>query len=352
MSANISSLIQEAKKHFIAKRYQFSLEICEGADRQCGTRTGRTLDLLCIIDLKIQCLVKIQQLDAALEEAKRMMRLRQTYGRGYLRAVQIEKLRTNYDQALKWHHQGIKHIADHDLSMADLERQRTRIVAILADRRVCLKPRDPFTAFPLEVLEIIALYFSHKEAIRCLRVSKTWKKVLEKIKPVTGIVDFTESAEPISRTTMTASLMRISKRPDTIKAADLTPKAFELLRANLTQWKNWNRLKTLLLNPYPFEEFRLQLHRYTELESLHLTIGYFIGIEEVSSILKNCTRLRTAFFGHVKCPKNAFGLRSPLSGDGTLPMRPALRELTIHHTRANTISMSYLLVSCRIDISG
>ena len=333
MSTSISSLLATASQHYQQKQYGPALVVCDRALQMCGTRPGNTSDLLSVRDVRVQVLGKQGRLPAAIEEAKLMIRADKSDGRGYVRCCQIAKAQGNYWQALRWVRQALSRVSTSDCLRERLSREERTLQDTIASDIINTNPTDPLTVLPEEIVTDVLKNIQHKQLIRCLRVSKSWKYTLERLSPLSDTMELPfESLFIISRRSMSAALNRIKNSPKVLCCGDVDKRAATLLCANLEQWQNWSSLSKIIIH-YWSEDYlptdrlsNLPFHRYSLKE---LSLEGTIDPGRVYAILSSCQLLRRAEFKDVKPPSGPHRSQYKLNNDPPLPPLPHLQHLKV-----------------------
>ena len=330
MSASISSLLASATRHYEQKQYGPALLTCDRALKLCSARPAKASDTLPIRDVRVMVLVKQGRLDAATEEAKLMIRANKSDGRGYVRCCQIAKIQKDHKLALKWVCQGLNHLSNSDPLRLRLLQQEQPLKDLVVCETIVSRPVDPFTVLPGEIVSEILKKIDHRQLVRCLQVSKSWKYALEHLDPLLHTFQI-GCPTGVSRIHLKAALNRIKNRPKAISCAYLDANAVALLCSNLEQWQNWSSLSKLSIcaSQYRLTYNRLSVLPFHKLSLKELSLDCTIDPERVYDILSGCQSLRKVRFEAVKSPEDPHRSEYKCKNGHPLPLLPNLQHLSV-----------------------
>jgi tetratricopeptide (TPR) repeat protein len=247
--------------------------------------------LIMVLDFRLEALLRLEQYDEALKDARTIVRLDRTSPRGYLRCGQLHGLKTEYKMAQKWCEQGLKNISINDGLYARLQSMLSKTVSKLREEA----RRDPFLTLPMEILHMLWDYLDFRQSTRCLRVSKTWRNTLHSMPGVWKTLDVTGATKEVLAYNLMASLRRMSTPPNTVRLQGLTSAAVTYIGPYLKRWKSMEYLsiaQTGLLDLQSPDMLQT-------LKSLHVGKSCPIVYDNLEDLLHCCPMLRYAHFDHV-----------------------------------------------------
>lgn len=294
MPLSVATLLKTCQEHFHKREYTPALDAL--ATALCCPESERRADRLQILDHRIAVYLAQENKESALKDAKAMIRVDRTDGRGYLRCGQIERLNGNNVAAKTWYEQGLKRVASDDRKHASLEKQLQKV-----DREIGLqvsreKATDPMITLPVEVAEMILSLFSYNRLHSLLRVSKSWNRFIRTIRPLSDTLDYRDSSKQITTFALRATL-RMLKSPTRIMADNLSAPAAQFLHDRLQYTENFKSLDTLYLRMMP--NLNLPFERYP-LRTINLAHSSHVTLALVSRILKSCPELTSAEFSSIR----------------------------------------------------
>ena len=196
-------------------------------------------------DMRIGPTVKLKQLEAATILAKSIIRMDRTDPRGYIRAAQVERLEKRPDKAAQWYKQGLKHVSTKNTNYDLLKQGLLKCESLETSIKVHSKPRDPFANLPVEVAQIILQHFDYKEMVAVLRVSKGWKRFVQKDNLLATTVDFSRaSSKTVSLIALRSALRRLTQYPTSARISNLSTPAVDNLLGRLPEWFRRNTIST------------------------------------------------------------------------------------------------------------
>jgi hypothetical protein len=118
-------------------------------------------------------------------------------------------LTNNKTAALKYFQHGTKNVSKSNPNSGLLSREMKVVEDALTTQRLAQGARDPMTTLPLEIVEYILEYFSYRELICQLRVSRSWKRVLTGLPPICETIAFPGYEKDVTPRMLLASMRRI-----------------------------------------------------------------------------------------------------------------------------------------------
>lgn len=294
----VSELIKKCQKAAADKQYDVALDIASKAlraterDRSVSAQTRVTL-----LDLRTALYIRTEDYDLALKDAKAMIRIDRSDGRGYIRCGQIERLKGNRAAAVTFYQHGLKHVAGFDQYSQLIAKEMASVKEELRLMTVLAKAKDPMTTLPLEVVEIILSHLSYRQHIQMLRVCKAWKRLLCSLPPVTDTLAFPGADKAVTPKMLHPALRRL-KEPKRISAHHLTATSSEILSRTLQAWQRLPQLQHLEIQDKWLPVWQLPLSKY-HLRSIILGPETAIPFDLVPSLLKDCASLEVAQFKNV-----------------------------------------------------
>jgi F-box domain len=306
-------------------------------------------ELLTALDLRISIYLKLNDNVSARKDATQMIRTNRADARGYLRLGQLERLTANHAAAVKWYEHGLKKVPNNDELHAYITAQYVKTLAILKAQTVASKPVDPFKRLPAEIIEMVVRLFSYREAVICLRVSKTWRQVLHTYSTLRNTLDFSHvgKGKLVTFPGIKAALRRSQKaeRPILVIAKNLTPPAARRLKETMERWIHYIKMQHFEVD-YPSDgsdqppniSFQsLQWHRF-QLRTLVFGSEHTISIDTVYNILQSCEILQNATF--LSVGRGSGNLSANSWARSTAVSRPNLISLTVQGLRKAAPSLS------------
>lgn len=113
------------------------------------------------LDLLVACKEKTSDFDGALESAKTLIRQHTSDPVGYFRAAHVLLQVKRPEAAVKIYERGLKVVPKEHASYRKLLQKHQQLLTSLAPP----KSSDPFTAFPLEVVELILTLLNFRERL-------------------------------------------------------------------------------------------------------------------------------------------------------------------------------------------
>jgi hypothetical protein len=194
-------------------------------------------------------------LDEALKSAKAMIRLDRSDARGYLRCGTLEHDRGNKTAALRYLEHGVKNCPE-SIYLNILRELADRTRDELSAELVLSRARDPMTALPLEIMDMVLSHLNYRQVVRMLRVSKSWNRLLSVRPPLSDTIAFPSDTVPITPYMVLVTLDRL-KTPRVLKLASLTPAARVMLQHRFVATPILESLKVFMLSDPGFDTDRL-----------------------------------------------------------------------------------------------
>jgi F-box/TPR repeat protein Pof3 len=301
MAASIVKLLVDGQEAHKRKEYEKALQVYDTALNSTRKNDRRSPDILNILDLRIATYVKVGKLDLARDDAKAMIRVDRSDGRGYLRCGQLDRLAEDYSSALRWYDHGIKNVPTSDRLHDYIQTQREKTNDLAMTKIILSKAADPATTLPTELFEMVVSYLEYRQIVAILRVSKNWTRILPKFPPLVNTLDFSDAHKDITYPMMRASLRRLSNWPKTIILARLTERASDFLASHLARWVNHSTLQRLEVAMSAPKLTQLPFYRYN-LDTINFGSNCAIDPDSVGNILKSCKMLTSATFANIVNP--------------------------------------------------
>ena len=294
---DITDLLLESKAAAKQKKYEEALARVCGALRIAEKIKAPARQMISLLDYRHAIYVRKDDLDASLKDAKSMVRLDRTDARGYIRCAAVEKLCSHPSAALKYLEHGVRSVTASDANLPllndEIKTLRDQITADL----VASRPKDPLAILPLEILELILSYIDFRQNIRMLRVSRSWKRLLSQIRPLTEVLSFPGSRKHITPKMLLSSLRRL-KIPKIVKLTALTPPAATILEDRLRRSPAFNTLQSFEINDATIKVQALPITQW-RLRTLVLDTDTSCDANLVQQVLQSCSNLLVAKFRNV-----------------------------------------------------
>ncbi|KIW62819.1 hypothetical protein PV04_10949 [Phialophora macrospora] len=216
----VADLLVECRKAMKDKNYNAAIKSVNAALKYSEKSTTAPHLLIGLLDYRHAIYHRLGDPDSALKDAKSMIRLDRKDARGYLRCGAVERFKGNKTAALRYLEHGLKSCSEPEgLDILHREAKRTRDQ--LSAELVLSRARDPMTTLPLEIMEIVLSYLHYKQHVQMLRVSKSWKRVLSVLPPLTDTLAFPDFKQPVTLKMLLVTLRRL-KTPKRLILAGLT----------------------------------------------------------------------------------------------------------------------------------
>jgi tetratricopeptide (TPR) repeat protein len=129
---------------------------------------------LALLDLRVEARLRRKKYDRARKDAETMIRVDKTDARGYIRLGQIKRLQGDRSAALKSYSTGLEYVLTNRPLRDVLKTKHENALRAITQ----LKPTDPVTVLPAELLRMILYHFDYREATAIIRVSKSWRDAI------------------------------------------------------------------------------------------------------------------------------------------------------------------------------
>jgi hypothetical protein len=339
--AAYSLLRRDVHKAYEKKNYNDALAILENMLASAPSQD----DILATLDLRVSVYLKLNDKVSARKDAAQMVRINRTDGRGYLRLGQLERLGDDLAASIKWYEHGLKKVPASDRLHAYITSQHVKTLAMLKSQTVVSNPVDPFKKLPAEIIEMILQFFNYREAVICLRVSKTWQNMLHTYSTLRNALDFSQVGKDklVTFPGIKAALRRSQKaeRPILVVAKNLTQPAARHLKETMERWIHYIKMRHLEVD-YPSDgsdqspniNFQsLQWQRF-QLRTLVFGPDHTIVMDTVYKILQSCETLQNAAF--LSVGRGSGNLDAGSWAQSTSVSRPNLTSLAIQGIKGNT----------------
>ncbi|KAJ9668473.1 hypothetical protein H2201_001521 [Coniosporium apollinis] len=163
-----SELQELGKRYYGFKEYQKALDaFTEGIEASDNPEVG-------LMDNRAATFEKLENLEAALLDGKRMIQLGKKDVRGYLRSGKVLQKMQKPDVALRIYEYGLRNVPASDKDYKLLQGMHNKLSRKISPPKAI----DPWTVLPLELVGMVMGYFSFREMVNLLRVSRHWFKFL------------------------------------------------------------------------------------------------------------------------------------------------------------------------------
>ncbi len=271
--------------------------------------------LIAILDLRVEARIKLRDYDAAVKDARTMVRHERTDPRGYLRCGQLHALKNDPVGALVWYQQGLKNVPHTHGDYPRLESMSLRTTGKSAMWHN--KFRDPLAVLPMDLIHMLFRHLEIWEATSCLRVSRTWRNTLLADRSIWTTIDFRRRSRIAILRHLKACIRRFPRPPTTIHLDSMSPSAVEFLRPYLMRWKATQHLS---INLPDFKDLRHIWTASTTLKSLHVGKECPVRFRVVYNVLHVCNMLQSARFDSIlACNPSSIEASEPSAQNTTLP---------------------------------
>jgi tetratricopeptide (TPR) repeat protein len=333
---------QEAgKKALQDKRFEPAKHAFDQALFQASRLPNSDASILIeILDLRIEAHLKLKNLEAAVKDARNMVRHDRADPRGYLRCGQLSRLKSDSGKAKMWYEQGLKNVSQ---SHAGYQTLRSMITRTTGKSTISQdKLQDPLMVLPMDLIHMVFYYLHLWEATSCLRVSKTWRNTLLATHSLWKSLDLSGTRRNITLRYAKACVRRLPTPPTTVRLDQLTVAAATYLRPYI---QRWTALEHLSIDDSRLSNADSPWSVYGRMKTLHIGRRCPIYFDVVDEILHCCNTLQKAFFDgllpranrrerfygkvnsqrplhhHTTLPQlSHLGLTSELKGDGRSPL--------------------------------
>lgn len=286
---------QAGEKALLDKRYEPAKRAFDQAFQRAFREANKnTSTLISILDLRVEAQLRLKDLDAAVKDARTMVRYGRADPRGYLRCGQLGIWQRDLTGAQKWYRRGLRNVPQTHDSYHKLESMSLKTIGKSAERRSNL--RDPFLVLPMDLIHMVIDHLEFWEATSCLRVSRTWRNTLLATHSVWKTLDFQGTQDIALLRHLKACIRRLPRPPTTIRLDRLTASAIEYLRPYLRLWRATEHIS---INLPEFRDLGYIYSASTSLKSLHVGKGCTVYFLIVDDILHSCNMLQNARFDSI-----------------------------------------------------
>jgi tetratricopeptide (TPR) repeat protein len=250
-------------------------------------------DVLDLLDQRVVIHKHVGNIDLARKDAKSMIRVNKADARGYLRCAQLDRSK-DPSAALRWCEHGLNHAAENDSWRPILVAQRDKVEALIHQKIMASKAKDPLSILPAEIFQHLLSYLDFRETVKILRVSKAWMGTVSRLKLLSDTIDFSGARCTINYKMMVAAFKRLAANPKKLIMTQLSGPAEALLLKNLERWHKYTQLEMLTISPNVISIGTPPFARYN-LRSLDVEGGEIGGIT-ILEILKECRSLEVGRF--------------------------------------------------------
>ena len=324
----ITDLLLKSKTAAKEQNYDVALRAVNEGLKIADKNKLTTLQVISLLDYRYAVHVRNEDLDSALKDAKSMVRLNRKDARGYIRCGNVETLKDQTSAALKYFEHGLRSIPDSDPNMALLTSEMKKAQDQMAADLVISQAKDPMTTLPLEVIEFILSCLDYKQHVRLLGVSRSWKRVLSGMPPLTDTLAFPRAKKPITPKMLLAALRRL-KTPKVLRAAGLAQPAANILMDRLRNSQAFIFLQSFEIDDPHFSLHLFPLKQWDSLRTVSIGIATSCNLSEIPRLLEVCPNLEVARFQNVDGRCRSLSLCSQ-----------TLRELEILRRGDNTLFVS------------
>ena len=286
----VANLVLGSKTAAKNKNYVGALKYMNEALKLADKHNTSPFHIITLLDYRHAIYIRQNDLDAALKDAKAMIRLDRKDARGYVTCGSVETLRGGKQAALKYLEHGLRSVSASDVNLPLLQAESQKIRDQLTADLVASKPQDPMTTLPLEIVEFILSYIDFRQKVRMLRVSRAWKRILTAIPPLTDTLAFPGAPNPVIPMTLLSTLRRL-KVPHKVIFTYLSRSASSILIDRLRTSPSFRSLQSFELNDAAASLEKLPLDQW-DLRSI--VIGEKTSCTErwVAQILQSCPSLK------------------------------------------------------------
>ncbi|KIW30764.1 uncharacterized protein PV07_02466 [Cladophialophora immunda] len=228
-SEQVKHLLQDCLGAARRQDYAAALAAVNDALKACNT--DKSIPVIHVLEHRVAVYLRMNLLDQALKDAKAMIRLDPTDARGYIRSGITECRKNNKAAAMRFFEYGLKKVPNSDANHVLLVKEMKKTAEQIRTEIVLSQAKDPLSALPLEVVELVLSFLDYRSIIRLLRVSRSWNKIVSNADPVISTLYFPSSAKQISPKLLSAAIKRC-RTLKTVKLPQLPgPTAQYLVRA-------------------------------------------------------------------------------------------------------------------------
>ncbi|KAI8933590.1 hypothetical protein NX059_009320 [Plenodomus lindquistii] len=308
------------RRYYKLKQYDKAIEVLSQ-----GIGISPTLGLY---DHRAATYDKLNKFNAALKDAREMIRMNKEEVKGYLRTASVLEKMGKAEVALGIYKHGMKNVPVGDDNFKLLQQLHNKLTCKLSPATAV----DPFTVMPVELVEMILEYLSFRHMVNCMRVSRGWRDYLSKMPKLWMHLDLSGARRPVPRSFVAAAVKRSESR-----LTRFTVHRFEhadMLTRLAKACKHLAELEIITL-PYTMATTLIDIAKSSPSLQKYV-IHPEIAIDTVQQILQHKPDLQ-----HVAFNKTVWPRREPDQWAGT---RPNLRSFSMHGTVPNeTVQVPLLL---------
>ncbi|RKF63329.1 putative f-box tpr repeat containing protein pof3 [Erysiphe neolycopersici] len=282
------------------------------------------------LDSRAACYEKLEDFRRALQDGKRMIKVKPDSSKGYLRTGKILCLNGKKEIALKIYERGLSKVK------IGTDRERALLDSIYYRLKSELNRYDPFQILPMELAYIICKNLELCDLSVCLVVSKGWKTLLESFRSLWTTLD----------TTYIHNLIPVKSLKIFLRRSNYT-----LYRATISLkcLADRSRLQYIVETCRFLKELELrgshildntQFHLFSsakEIEKLYITQNVLVESKLMQNMLKNCCQsLVEVRFSNVQGSRYEFI-------NFKWPKLDALKSITLRASDNGAIDMNYFL---------
>lgn len=230
---------------------------------------------------------KLNDLQAALQDAQQAIRLHKKDVTGYLRAAKVLQMQGKHAKALELYRYGIRNGADNAELLRGKENQ-------LAWKLAPPKAADPFAQLPIELVEYVFREMSFRQTVNCMRVCKQWKALIGSLPDLWKKLDLSEARRPVKNTFISTCLTmsKLTIESATLRRLSDPEKAITALCKRCHNLRHVEILDGGLNSSPAVARFALA----TRLSSLKLGLEASVTQDAVSQLLATCPCI-----SHLEC---------------------------------------------------
>ncbi|KAI9835418.1 MAG: hypothetical protein M1819_002336 [Sarea resinae] len=157
-----------------------------------------------VLDNRAATHEKLDDLTAALRDARRMIQLEKACINGYLRVGKILLNMEKPEVALNVYQYGLRNVPSDDPHYELLRAMERKVASRLKPKNA----KDPLSMLPLELAELIMKELDFKNIVRCLRVSKGWNMLLSSLPSLWSHLDLSIARKPVRLSAIRACIRR------------------------------------------------------------------------------------------------------------------------------------------------
>ncbi|KAJ5782112.1 Tetratricopeptide-like helical [Penicillium paradoxum] len=247
-----------------------------------------------IYDNRAATYSKLTQYSHARADARAMVKLAPNEDRGYLRLGKVLCLDGNFDKAVSIYEYGLQKLPANHSGRKVI----TQLLKKLQDRLAGGSRRDPFTALPLEMADLILQSFSFKQIVAILRVCKGWKHFLIGLTSLWMNIDLTGARIRVPWTSIRNYIHRSRAQVTAATITDIAPSAIPKVIDMMSRCPKLEHLAFLAPHTET-HEFYPRIKEFQNLKSLSCGPEISLPHLYVGSILSALPKLEKASFTRV-----------------------------------------------------